>query len=265
MKILITGYRGFIGQHMVNALKDDHDLTLFDWGDELPELKGYDWCIHLGAISSTTENDVNKVLKQNYDFSRYLIGACNDNGVNLQYASSASVYGRGKYFKEDSWVNPLTPYAWSKLLFDRYVYGIHKKLKIKVHGFRYFNVYGPEFEDHKGDQASPFYRFRKQAEETGVIKLFTMSDLFKRDFVHVSRVVEVHKKFFNLNDSDIWNIGSGTARSFASVAEEIAKEYGAKIKHITMPADLNNSYQYFTQADISKLEKTLKDLDGIRE
>ena len=73
MKILITGYKGFIGQNMVNALKDDHDLTLFEWGEDLPDFAGHNLCIHLGAISSTTETDIDKVLNQNYDFNFALI------------------------------------------------------------------------------------------------------------------------------------------------------------------------------------------------
>jgi ADP-L-glycero-D-manno-heptose 6-epimerase len=93
MKILITGYKGFIGQNMVNSLKDEHELSLFEWGEELPDFKGLDWCIHLGAISSTTETDVDAVLTQNYDFSRLIINECQHNNVNLQFASSASLYG----------------------------------------------------------------------------------------------------------------------------------------------------------------------------
>ena len=171
MKILITGYKGFIGQNMVNALKDEHELGLFEWGDVLPDLTDYDWCIHLGAISSTTETDVNKVLEQNYDFSRYLINKCNDSGVHLQYASSASIYGKFYPCKEYNNPDPLSPYAWSKLLFERYVEESRHKWNIKSQGFRYFNVYGP-FEDHKGEQASPFHKFEKQARENGVIIIF---------------------------------------------------------------------------------------------
>jgi ADP-L-glycero-D-manno-heptose 6-epimerase len=171
MKILITGYKGFIGQNMVNALKDDHELTLFEWGEEFPDIKGHDWCIHLGAISSTTDNDIHKILGQNYDFSRFLINTCNDNNVNLQFASSASIYGRYTKFIEESSPDPLSPYAWSKYLFERYVLGLKDKWNITIQGFRYFNVYGP-FEDHKGAQASPYHTFEKQAKETGVIKIF---------------------------------------------------------------------------------------------
>ena len=69
MKILITGHKGFIGHNMVYALKDEHELFFFEWGDRFPDLEDINLCIHLGAISSTTETDIEKVLEQNYDFS----------------------------------------------------------------------------------------------------------------------------------------------------------------------------------------------------
>lgn len=254
MKILITGYRGFIGQNMVKALKDEHELSYYEWGDEPPEIEGLDWVIHLGAISSTTEQNVEKVMKQNHDFSCIMLVACQIHGVNLQYASSASVYGiNTKNFKEEGPLNPTSPYSWSKYLFDRHV-KTQKFDRIKVQGFRYFNVYGPN-EDHKGDQASPYHKFEQQAKTTGRIKLFENSDKYYRDFVPVETVINVHKQFFNVQESGIWNVGTGKARSFQDVAEEIAKKYNAKIEYIPMPEKLKGQYQEYTQADITELKK----------
>lgn len=256
MKILITGYRGFIGQNMVNALKDDHNLFFFDWGDRLPDFTNLDWCIHLGAETSTTETDVEKVIEKNYDFSRFVINECQKNNVNLQYASSASIYGLSNTFVEDNKADPKSPYAWSKFLFDRYVEGFSNRWTIRVQGFRYFNVYGP-YEDHKGDQASPHYKFEKQAKEHGVISIFEGSEFFQRDFIHVNKIVETHKKFFNVTESGIWNLGTGIAKSFKDVALEIAEKYNAKIKYIPMPEKLKSQYQTYTCADLTKLNKTL--------
>jgi ADP-L-glycero-D-manno-heptose 6-epimerase len=255
MKILITGYKGFIGQNMVKALRDDHQLTYYEWGDAIPEFEGLDWVIHLGAISSTTETDVEKVMRQNHDFSCILLVACQTNNVNLQYASSASVYGLGKNFSEQAPHSPQSPYAWSKYLFDRHVLS-NKFNGIRVQGFRYFNVHGPH-EEHKGDQASPYYKFKKQARETGVIKLFENSDQYLRDFVHVDDVIDVHKKFFDIKESGIWNVGTGKPRSFEAVARSIAVHYGAKIEYIPMPDNIKKQYQQYTCADLTKLTQTL--------
>lgn len=256
MKILITGYKGFIGQNMVNAL-NDHTLTLHEWGDRFPEVKGHDWVVHLGAISSTTETNVEKVMTQNYDFSKKLINDCLAHRVNLQYSSSASVYGLNTDFREDAPLNPMSPYAWSKYLFDRYVRS-RTWTGIYVQGFRYFNVYGPH-EDHKGNQASPYYKFEQQAKETGVIKLFENSEQYLRDFVPVEKIVEVHKKFFNVKETEVWNIGTGRATSFESVARMIADKYNARIEYIPMPLEVKNQYQKYTCADLTKLERSLNE------
>lgn len=263
MKILITGYKGFIGQNMVNALKEEHELTLFEWGEELPDLKGLEWCIHLGANSSTTETDVDLVMEQNYDFSRYLLNQCLENNINFQYASSASVYGNTDVFTESVKLKPSSPYSWSKYLFDRYVVKQEIKWSMIVQGFRYFNVYGPH-EDHKGDQASPFHKFEQQAKETGVIKIFENSQNFYRDFIHVNDVIETHKKFFNVKKSGIWNLGTGTPRSFLEIAQTIAKEHNATIEFIPMPEHIAKQYQPYTHADMRFMTETLNESDSER-
>lgn len=241
---------------MVRALKDDHELSLYEWGDPPPEFEGIDWCIHLGAISSTTERDVEKIMKQNHDFSCIVLMACQLHNVNLQYASSASVYGQLNTFEEDGPVDPLSPYAWSKYLFDRHV--VRQQFdNIYVQGFRYFNVYGSN-EDHKGNQASPYYQFTKQAKETGVIKIFEGSENYYRDFVPVETIVDVHKKFFDVKETGIWNIGTGKPKSFRQVAEEIAEQYSAQIIEIPFPEHLKNQYQHYTCANLTKLQKHYK-------
>ena len=166
MKILVTGDKGFIARHLIDKLKTEHEVHGYDYHENhYPSVDGYDWVIHLGAISSTTERDVDKIMLQNFEFSKWIFKECNTRGVNLQYASSASVYGPYEKFGEDDPKQPQSPYAWSKYLFDRWIW--QQKQDICVHGMRYFNVYGPN--EHKGNQASPITKFTKQAKEEGTI------------------------------------------------------------------------------------------------
>jgi ADP-L-glycero-D-manno-heptose 6-epimerase len=238
---------------MVNALKDDHELSLYEWGDyHLPNLEGINHCIHLGAISSTTEIDVAKILKQNYDFTRWLLDQCQQHGVSFQFASSASVYGLGTNFKEDAAPQPMSPYAWTKLLCERYL--MNRELRVPVQAFRYFNVYGPH-EDHKGDQASPYHKFTQQAKASGVIKIFEGSENFLRDFVPVEKIVDVHIKTLGLPKTGIWNIGTGKPKSFKQVAEEVAEQYNARIEYIPMPDNVKGQYQTYTCADLTRLNE----------
>jgi len=245
MKILVTGHKGFIGSNLMKLLQDEgHEVTGFEWGDEFP---GYDFdtVMHLGAISSTDEKNVDKILEQNYEFSVWLVNACNNYGINFQYASSASVYGLGNDFSENAAVEPKTPYAWSKYLFERYLKT--KTFTITIQGFRYFNVYG-NGEQHKS-QPSPYEMFSRQPH----IKLFVGSGNIKRDFVHVDKVIRTHVEFLKVPESGVWNIGSGRATSFL----EVAQTFNKPIEYVDIPDKLKAGYQYYTCADLTKLTTTI--------
>ena len=251
MRILITGYKGFIGQNMVKALSD-HDLDLCEWGDEY-SLYGIDRVIHLGAISDTRCQDWVALRRQNVGFTITLMERCQRAGIPIQIASSASVYGpNNTTFKETDPVAPANLYAESKALIEEYFHTMRPVAPIQI--FRYFNVYGPH-EDHKGDQASPFHKFREQA-KTGTIKIFEGSENFKRDFIHVDEVIKVHRKLLIFLGSGIWNVGTGKTMSFLDVAHLAANEFSAKIETIPMP--ILGGYQMYTCADMTKLNRTLK-------
>ena len=254
MKVIVTGSKGFIGQNMVKELNKEHEVVEFDWLEPYPDVKGCDWVIHLGAISSTTDERIHCIVKQNLEFSIYLYEECIQHGVNFQFASSASVYGLISNFKEDSPVNPKNHYARSKAMFETYI--DLRDAPIITQVFRYFNVYGPH-EEHKGSQASPHTQFCNQAKVNGTIKLFKGSEKYKRDFIHVSKVVDYHKAFFKVKESGVWNIGSGSTESFQSVANKISKDKGAVVEYIEMPKVLEGNYQKFTKASMSKTNKTL--------
>jgi ADP-L-glycero-D-manno-heptose 6-epimerase len=252
MRILITGYKGFIGQNMVSALAKDHDLVLYEWGDGTVSLDGVDRVIHLGAISSTTCTDELAIRAQNIDFSIDLISRCTEKNIPIQVASSASVYGpNNTTFLETDPVDPRNLYAKSKVEVEAFCARLSPQSPVQL--FRYFNVYGPH-EGHKGDQASPYHKFREQAAKQGRISLFVGSESFYRDFVPVELVVEIHRKFFSISESGVWNVGTGHPKSFLDVAVEI----GGEVNWIEMPSNLMASYQKYTRANTEKLEHTLQ-------
>lgn len=256
MKILVSGHRGFIGRNMLMDLSTaGHHVVGYEYGDRLPSLKGFDWVIHAGAISSTTETNVEKIIAQNFSFSIDLLERCIDEYVNFQFSSSASIYGLKKEFNVNSPADPRTPYSWSKLYFEE-VAKRYFNSGILIHIFRYFNVYGP-YEEHKGTQASPFCQFTKQAEKLKKIKVFKNSSHYHRDFIHVKDVVQMHERFFNVEESGIWNVGTGKTKSFMEVAFDIAKEHDVEIEEIPMPENLKHSYQEYTCADMTETYKTL--------
>lgn len=260
MRLLLSGHKGFIGSNFLKAL-DGYDVVTYEWGEPLPKIQGLDWVIHVGAISSTIETDVNKIMRQNYDFSCWLLDECIKHGVKMQFSSSASIYGLNMHpsalfainlqYQEDGPVDPRTPYSWSKYMFEKYAE--RKSNETIIQCFRYFNVYGPN-EEHKGTQASPFCQFEKQAKENGRIKVFKDSDTYCRDFIHVDEVIDIQKAFFSVRESGVWNVGTGQTMSFM----QVAKKFDVPIDLIDMPENLKHSYQKYTCADMRKTRTTME-------
>ena len=252
--IILTGYQGFIGQAFQKRL-DPENLYRIEQSGAFDFLSQYDkWdevemIIHQGAISSTTETDVNKIHKYNVEFSIGLFEKAIEHSIPVKYASSASVYGKIHsdfgYLKKT--INPLNFYALSKTTVDYWVLD-HMDEFEHIQGFRYFNVYG-EGEEQKGDQASPISKFTLQAKQNKVIKIFEESEYAFRDFVWVEDVVDV--VLDNTAGSGIYDVGTGNPISFLEIAELIAKKEGAEIEVIPFPKHLEGKYQEYTCADTS--------------
>ena len=240
--ILITGHRGFIGKNMMRAFPGARG---YEWGDGKVDLTGVSRVIHLGAITDTQCTDWKLLAERNVNFTKNLLHDCASCRIPIQIASTAAVYGDCTIFREEM-ANPLNDYAISKRIIE--LYAIDRDWPMPVQLFRYFNVYGPH-EDHKA-QPSPHERFKRQAAETGKIKVFEGSDGIKRDFVPVERVIEVHRAFFDLDVSGVYNLGTGAAVSFMEVARSVAQETGAEIMEVPMPT--LKGYQRYTCADMTK-------------
>ena len=259
-RVLITGAGGFIGGTLAAYLEHrGYTVTRFDinLGDSgMPDLMNQDAVIHLGANSSTTETDLQKILDQNFEFSAMLYEMCEMLEIKFQYASSASVYGTSRSFKESDFCKPLSPYAFSKYMFDCWL----MNQNYPYQGFRYFNVYGLG-EDKKGDQASPVFKFIKQALSSGEIKIFENSEKYKRDFICVEDVCEVHYRMLNNPASGIFNVGTGNPISFRDVADIVKANAHCQITEIPMPKELKGQYQKFTKSDNSKILEIIGEYD----
>ena len=258
--VLITGAAGFIGKNL-SAFLEHRGLkvTRFDkilGHDGYPDILNQDIVIHLGANSSTTETNLSKIVYENFEFSKRLYEMCSRIDVKFQYASSASVYGISRTFKETDFCKPLSPYAFSKYMFDCWLLN----QDYPYQGFRYFNVYGLG-EDKKGKQASPVSKFIKQAQRNGEIKIFEKSEKYKRDFVSIDDVCEIHYRMLDNDASGIFNVGTGRTISFRDIAEIVKSNSHTTITETPMPKELKSQYQKFTKADNSKLLEVIGDYD----
>ncbi len=259
MRVFITGHKGFIGQNFIEAIPSDWCISMFDIQDNpsarpadlFLDKQNLDAVIHLGAISSTAETNVRKVMDLNLAWSIELAEICREHKITFQFASSASVYGNSnKIMYETDECEPLNIYAKSKFLFEQYLNCINDN-DFRWQAFRYFNVYG-KHEYHKETQASPFTQFSKQAKETGVIEVFEGSENFYRDFIHVEDLIAIQLKMLNKSTSGIFNIGTGETRSFMEVARDVAMICDAEIEVIPFPEHLRAHYQSYTQASMAK-------------
>ena len=293
-KIIVTGGVGFIGSNLVETfnqkgedriiivdhLKDGNKwknllgLKFLDYIDKDEFLekieKGYfkdiSAIVHLGACSNTTVKDLRYLYFNNYKYSQKLALFALENEITFIYASSAATYGDGSMgFSDEETLlpklKPLNPYGFSKHLFDLWLY--YNGLLTQVVGLKYFNVFG-EKEFHKGEMKSVVLKAYEEIKKEGKVKLFkSYHPDYKdgeqlRDFIYVKDAVEVTIFFLeNPKIKGIFNVGTGKARSFKDLVLAIfsALSLPPNIEYIEMPEYLKNQYQYFTQADITKLRK----------
>jgi len=233
--------------------------------------------IHMGAISATTETNFNNLLNCNIRFSQMLWHFCASKNIPFIYASSAATYGDGESGYTDnestlSQLSPLNPYGYSKHFFDRWVQNEIKTKQLippQWCGLKFFNVYGPN-EYHKNRMASVVLHAFEQFKQDGQIKLFKShrpdyhDGMQLRDFIYVKDAVNFVIFFLkNNNISGLFNVGTGRAGSFKELAESVIHNVegeNSDIKYIDMPNDLRNKYQYYTQANLDKIESLGFDL-----
>jgi len=291
--IVVTGAAGFIGSCLIKKLnaenfnsiiavdkfdqpqknknlegakvKEKIDRDQFkDWLDKNYEL--VEFIFHIGARTDTAEMDVDLFDRLNTQYTKDLWKKCISYQIPFVYASSAATYGLGEIGYDDNeatipMLKPLNPYGQSKQDFD--VWALAQKEKpFFWAGLKFFNVYGPN-EYHKGRMASVIWHAFNQITKTKKMKLFrSHKPEYKdgeqlRDFVYVKDVMDVcYFLMHHRKNSGIYNLGTGTARTFLALVKAVFKALGkeAEIEFIDTPIDIRDTYQYYTEANMSKLK-----------
>jgi ADP-L-glycero-D-manno-heptose 6-epimerase len=313
--IIVTGGTGFIGSNILAGLEGRGDLVVVDWlgdGDKWRNLAkreladivrpedlgrflegrdgdGIEAIVHMGAISATTEADVDRIVANNVRLTLDLFRWCGRKKVRLIYASSAATYGDGAQgFVDDdsiealSRLRPLNAYGWSKHMVDRRLARMLREggsLPPQCVGLKFFNVYGPN-EEHKGSMRSVVHQLQPKVAAGEPATLFRShrpdyeDGGQLRDFIYVKDVVDVVTWLFDSPQvQGLYNVGTGEARSFADLARAVFAAEGREpdIRYIDTPESIRDKYQYFTQADMAKLraagyERPFTSLeDGVRD
>jgi ADP-L-glycero-D-manno-heptose 6-epimerase len=295
---LVTGAAGFIGSNIARMLAEDGaDVVACDWfgqGDQwryLADVRLHDivrpealpdWLaregrevsaiVHMGAVSATTETDVDRIVQLNVRATLDLWRFAAERGASFIYASSAATYGDGSagFVDDDSEaglarLRPLNAYGWSKHLVDRRL--VHdaatgRPTPPKWAGLKFFNVYGPN-EAHKGGMRSVVHQIYPAAAWGETVTLFASDNPAYadggqlRDFIYVKDICAIVRTMLRAETlSGIYNAGTGQARSFADLARAVFRVVGqpVNIAYREMPQALKGKYQYFTEADVSKLK-----------
>jgi ADP-L-glycero-D-manno-heptose 6-epimerase len=232
----------------------------------------FDLVLHLGACSSTTERDAGYLIRNNYEFTRDLAAwalgqKTRGRKMRFVYASSAATYGDGAAGMDDDdrrldQLRPLNMYGYSKHLFD--LHARRAGFLNQIAGLKYFNVFGPN-EDHKGDMRSLVHKSFGQVQTEGVIRLFKSyrSDFHdgeqKRDFLYIKDAVAMTLHLAATPKANgLFNIGGGAARTWLDLARAVFVALNRKpnIQFIEMPDAIRDKYQYFTEANLSRLRAT---------
>ena len=290
--IIVTGAAGFIGSCIVSHLNQSgrrniivtdvlrtndkwKNLRHLDFVDYLDRSQLFSFLqgrsdvravIHMGACSATTEKDAAYLIENNYRYTLRLAEYCLQNDARFIYASSAATYGAGELGYDDDEtqlqrLRPMNMYGYSKQLFD--LKARREGWFKKIVGLKFFNVYGPN-EYFKGDMASVIFKAFNQIKEKGYVRLFkSHRPDFKdgeqlRDFVYVKDVLNIIDFFLQQPQlSGIYNAGTGRARSFKDLVSATFKamDLPVNIEYIDMPQEIRDRYQYFTEANMDKLQK----------
>lgn len=277
--LLVDELEYFSTRHCCEAFRNFKGMQFLPPADflmqfEKSKLPNIEAVFHMGACSRTDETRVPFLKENNTVYTQRIWSACKNQKIPLYYASSAATYGAAEEFVENeksfsddpaliSSLKPLNPYGQSKQNFDVWVLDELKQNSHPPHwaGFKFFNVYGPG-EEHKGSQATVMFHAYQQFQKNGVMKLFrshkegVKDGEQKRDFIFVDDVCDVLWSFFKEQHvSGIYNIGTGKARTFMALTEAAANalKIPCKVEWIDTPMRLCEHYQYFTEADLTRL------------
>ena len=240
---------GFEGEVISGDINDKELLR------RLEEEYKFDYIFHEAAISDTTAQEQDLMIKTNVNAFKDLLDLAVKHDASMIYASSAATYGGSDVFKV-GYEQPNNVYGFSKVMMDNIAYEYMEKTDISIIGLRYFNVYGAR-EYFKNTTASMVLQFGHQILAGKNPRLFEGSDKIKRDFIYIEDVIQANIKAMRPKRSGVVNVGTGKARSFQDIVDILCEKLDIHPKYEYIPNPYIGSYQFFTEADIESTKEIL--------
>lgn len=271
---LITGGEGFIGRNLKEHLKKlgndsktldiagkpDYKVSVTDFNELLNIKENFDGIFHLAATTSPPqfEDDPLSGFQVNANGTLNILEFAKRNGIRkVVIASSSATYGNSKSVSvEDKLPDRYSNlYPITKILNEHLARYYSLRGEIECVSLRYFNTYGPG-ENSKGQYASVIWRFIKSIYNKETPLIYGDGEQ-KRDFIYVDDNARGTSLAMDKGiPGESYNIGSGTSITFNEIYKMVKEEMRSPVEAQHIPNPLK-SYQYFTQADISKAKKDL--------
>ncbi|HNX88771.1 MAG TPA: NAD(P)-dependent oxidoreductase [Paludibacteraceae bacterium] len=264
MKILVTGYSGFIGSYLIRRLQDlqvelilcdlQNGINICNW-NEVKDLKGFDIIIHLANLSFVPASfrDPKKFYEVNYLGTLNMLELCRLNKARMIYFSSY-MYGNPQYqpIDEQHRIEAYNPYAQTKVICESLCEGYNRDFQVPVTVFRPFNIYG------KGQ--NPDFLIPTIINQAKTGKIVIKDDRPKRDYIHVTDIVEaviLALQTPNLQPTlQTYNLGTGESHSVKEIIE-IVRTLSEHEVDYECTREIRPNEVLDTVADITKIKKEL--------
>ena len=243
-KLLITGYKGYIGSYFCRYLKKNKiKFRKFNFNNYPNNLNSFSHFFHFDFEIKTKKG----AEKRNLSKIRKVLNICKNNDIKLIFPSTVSYKYNNKGKRISKNIYPINKYTSSKIDCEREILNFSKKNNLKYFIFRIFNVYGGNLKNRW-----VVATFIKKIKNNNIIKIHYSKNT--RDFINIDDVCNLFKKSLRKNISGIFEVGTGKSTSIKYLALTLKKLINKKAKFI-FPEPTKSKTNFYSKAKLKMTKK----------